>query len=108
MSGRDLGEIKIIAGWSRYKSEMSTGVSGGENKTKNLKIKPKIIVPKSGANIWINRGILVQNELKTNYWATKIAVELSNRAAKIFSARAVLLAAPLAYARAPAPHPLTP
>ena len=30
MSGRDLGEIKIIAGWSRYKSEMSTGVSGGE------------------------------------------------------------------------------
>ena len=28
MSGRDLGEIKIIAGWSRYKSEMSTGVSG--------------------------------------------------------------------------------
>jgi hypothetical protein len=27
MSGRDLGEIKIIAGWSRYKSEISTGVS---------------------------------------------------------------------------------
>jgi hypothetical protein len=23
MSGRDLGEIKIIAGWSRYKSEIS-------------------------------------------------------------------------------------
>ena len=30
MSGRDLGEIKIIAGWSRYKEEMSTGVSGDE------------------------------------------------------------------------------
>jgi hypothetical protein len=36
MSGRDLGEIKIIAGWSRYKSEISTGVSGGENKMGNF------------------------------------------------------------------------
>ena len=32
MSGRDLGEIKIIAGWSRYKEEMSTGVSGAAGK----------------------------------------------------------------------------
>ena len=38
MSGRDLGEIKIIAGWSRYKSEMSTGVSGAAGKINNSRI----------------------------------------------------------------------
>ena len=56
MSGRDLGEIKIIAGWSRYKSEMSTGVS-----VLGPKKSFKFLAPEYGRSKASFGGILVDN-----------------------------------------------